>query len=120
MFKYLGIEISSSARSPTHILQSRLKAAKTAFYRIRNNAQLLGLSNCRVRLQLVSSLVVSILMFGAPLYACLSDLTMGFSPSDRAFRDVEVFQRSLIRWALRAHRDTRTSILCLASKGSTA
>ena len=76
-FKYLGIEIQENSRSPTHILQSRLKAAKIAFHRIRNNAQLLGLSNCRVRLQLVSSLVVSILMFGAPLYACMSDIVMG-------------------------------------------
>ena len=68
MFKYLGVEIAANARSPCYILECRIKQAKIAFYKVRNNAKLLGLSSCRVRLQLISALVTSVLLFAAPLY----------------------------------------------------
>ena len=70
--------------------------------KIKNNARLLGLSNTRVRLQLVNSLVVSVLLFGAPLYACLSDSEIVVTASGGAFREAEDFARELLRWALRA------------------
>ncbi len=120
VFKYLGIEIKSTARSPSHILYSRLKQAKIAFYRIRNNAQVLGLSNCRVRLQLATSLVTSVLLFGAPLYACMSDAQMSVTAAGHAFRDLEDFQRTLLRWALRAEVDTRNSMLYVAANSGSA
>lgn len=49
-FKYLGIDILATASSPAHILKRRMHLAKVAFIRIRNHAQLLGLSNCRIRI----------------------------------------------------------------------
>ena len=72
---------------------------------------MLGLSNCRVRLQLVSALVTSVLLFGAPLFACYSDVAMRITATHRVFRDVEAFGREITRWALRATGDTRNSIL---------
>lgn len=72
---------------------------------------MLGLSNCRVRLQLVSALVTSVLLFGAPLFACYSDVAMCITATHRVFRDVEAFGREMTRWALRATGDTRNSIL---------
>lgn len=85
--------------------------ANVAFLRIKNNAQLLGLANSRVRLQLIVSLVTSVLIFGAPLYACLSDQKMVLEASHRLFRDAERLVRKFIRWALRAKGDLRTSAL---------
>ena len=48
-FRYLGIPLLSTARSPEHILQNRLKAAQRAFGALRANARYFGISNCRVR-----------------------------------------------------------------------
>ena len=93
MFKYLGIDIHANSKSPHALLHRRLHLAKVAFLKIRNNAQLLGLSNCRVRLQLITSLVVSVLLFGAPLYACISDESMVLRATAQAFREAEDFAR---------------------------
>ena len=111
VFKYLGVEIKSDARSPIHILRNRLAAANLAFYRIRNNAQLLCLHNCRVRLQLITALVVSVLLYGSPLFACLSEKGMTLTPTSLVFREAEVFMRKLIRWATSAEGDIRGSFL---------
>ena len=110
-FKYLGIEIKANSKSPGHILSVRVKQAKIAFLRIKNNARLLGLQNSRVRLQLVQALVVSVLLFGAPLFACLSDMHMTMTASSSTFREAEDLARDLLRWALHAHCDTRNSVL---------
>lgn len=37
-FKYLGIEITSKAKNCVPVMTARLKQAKIAFFRIRNNA----------------------------------------------------------------------------------
>ncbi len=111
VFKYLGIEIKSTVRSTTHILYTRLKHAKVALLRIKNNAQMLGLNNCRVRLQMATALVVSVLLYGAPIFACLSDRGMTFQPSTAAFKAAEEFIRECLRWALRVRGDVRSSLL---------
>ena len=72
---------------------------------------MLGIFNCRVRLQLVTALVQSVLLFGAPIFACYSDVQMSMTASHRVFYDVEAFGRVMTRWALRAAKDTRNSIL---------
>lgn len=111
VFRYLGIEIKSTGRSTTHIFYTRLKQAKVALLRIKNNAQLLGLNNCRVRLQMSRALVVSVLLYGAPIFTCLSDRGMTFQPSSAAFKAAEEFIRECLRWALRVKGDVRSSLL---------
>ena len=59
----------------------------------------------------MQALVVSVLLFGAPLFACLSDMSMTMTASSSAFREAEDFARDLLRWALHAHCDTRNSVL---------
>lgn len=63
----------------------------------------------------MKSLVLSILMFGAPIYSCLSDRSLCMTASDRDFREAENLTREFLRWALRAKCDTRVSILHLIS-----
>ena len=45
---------------------------------------------------------------------------MGITASGREFREFETFQRTLLRWALRAKCDTRSSMLYLVSKSASA
>ena len=63
----------------------------------------------------MKSLVLSVLMFGAPIYSCFSDRSMCMLASDREFRKAEDLTRDFIRWALRAKCDTRVSMLYLLS-----
>ena len=67
----------------------------------------------------MTALVTSVLLFGAPLYACLSDRGMVFEASDRLFRDAERMVRGFIRWALRPRRDMRSSALYVFSNSTT-
>ena len=107
----MGVIIDADAKTPLTILQKRLAQAKCAFHKLRNNSRMFNLSNCRVRLQLVSTLVTSVLLFGAPLFACYSNVDMHVTASHCVFRDVEAFGREITRWALRATGDTRNSLL---------
>ncbi len=59
-------------------------------------------------------------MFGAPIFACMSDSLMSVTAAGRAFRDLEDFQRTLLRWALRAEVDTRNSMLYVAANSGSA
>ena len=114
----MGVEIVADATSPAHILHCRVVKAKIAFAKIRNNARLLGLSSCRVRLQLISALVTSVLLFAAPVYACLSDTSMRVNATGKAFREAEDAARGFLRWAVRATCDTRNSVLYILSNSA--
>ena len=72
-FWYLGVQMVSTARSPEHMLRARLKASQRAFGALRANARYFGISNCRVRVQLIQALAISHLMFGCVIWACLAD-----------------------------------------------
>ena len=52
-FKYLGLIINRANTSPTTILDKRICKAVAAFNNIKCHDRLLGLSNRRVRVQLV-------------------------------------------------------------------
>ncbi len=67
---------------------------------------------------MVNSLVISILLFGAPLFACLSNNSMVMTACSRVFRDVEDFGRDMLRWALRAPRGSRNSVLYVVSNSA--
>ena len=63
------------------------------------------------------ALVVSILLYGSPLFACLSDMGMTMQSSSSVFREAEDFARDLLRWAVHAHCDTRNSVLYVLGNG---
>ncbi len=67
---------------------------------------------------MVNSLVISVLLFGSPLFACLSDISMVMTATSRTFRDIEDFARDMLRWALRAPRGSRNSVLYVASNSA--
>ena len=52
-FRYLGLEISCLRKSPVVMFEARLRAAKKAFFALTARARFLGISNVRVRIQLV-------------------------------------------------------------------
>jgi hypothetical protein len=52
-FKYLGLIINRANNHPGQMLEHRIRKAKSAFYRIKCHARLLGLHNRRVRIALV-------------------------------------------------------------------
>ena len=110
-FRYLGIPMLSTARSPEHILQNRLKAAQRAFAALCANAHYFGILNCRVRVQLIQSLVISHLMFGCVIWACLSDISFSITGHTGLWLTVERQLRAMLRWALYLPRDTRCSLM---------
>ena len=52
-FKYLGLEISALRKSPVVMYEARLSAAKKAFQALTAKSRFLGISNTRVKLQLI-------------------------------------------------------------------
>jgi hypothetical protein len=48
-FKYLGLIMSDSSTKPEVLLQARLNKAVRAFYAVKTNCKLLGISNIRVK-----------------------------------------------------------------------
>jgi hypothetical protein len=59
--------------------------AKRTFHAVRTNCRLLGISNVRVKLQLINSLVSSVLMYGCVIYASLSDIDTVLTPTNVVF-----------------------------------
>jgi hypothetical protein len=90
-FKYLGIIIANNITTPSRILKARLCSAKRSFNAVCTNCKLLGISNVKVKLALLSALVSSILLYGSILYACMSDVTTTLTPKNKFFGDVEIF-----------------------------
>jgi hypothetical protein len=99
-FKYLGVMIANNSKTPSRILKARLSSAKRSFNAVCTNCKLLGISNVRVKLSLLTALVSSILLYGSILYACMSDVTTTLTPKNKLFGDIEIFQRRMLRWAL--------------------
>ncbi len=116
---YLGHELHAKARCPSLLLQQRILCAKRAFYSVQCSAQLLGLSNCRVRVQLVSALAVSILAYGSVVYAGLARVGLSLESGRNIFGSAEVFIRDMLRWAVGADRDMRSSMLYVISNSTT-
>lgn len=68
---------------------------------------------------MITSLVTSVLLFGAPLYACLGNEDLVLEAQHMLFRDAERQVRTYIRWALRARYDIRSSALYVFSNCTT-
>ena len=84
-FKYLGLIISNNTFKPEVLLLARICKAKRTFYAVRTNCRLLGISNIRVKLQLINSLVSSVLMYGSVVYACLGNIEPVLEPRNVVF-----------------------------------
>ncbi len=90
-FKYLGIIIANNSTTPSRILKARLSSAKRSFNAVCTNCKLLGISNVRIKLSLLTALVSSILLCGNILYACTSDVATTLTPKNKLFGDIEIF-----------------------------
>ena len=110
-FKYLGLEISNNSVKPDTIIIARLAAAKRIFNAVQTNCRILGISNVRVKLQMIYALVSSVLLYGSIVYACMSDVHQTLTPKNALFSDVEIFLRRMIRWVFSSDYDTRRSFL---------
>jgi hypothetical protein len=60
-------------------------------------------------------MVVSILMYGSVLFACLGNDLSTLTANCMVFKEAEVFVRRMLRWAMRTDVDTRCSFLYVAS-----
>ena len=63
--------INRMNNSPTAMLDRRVCKARAAFNCIKCHSRLLGLFNRRVRVQLVSALAVTTLLYGSVIFGCL-------------------------------------------------
>jgi hypothetical protein len=77
--------------SPAKLLSVRLAAAKRTFNAVKCNCRILGISNVRVKLKLITALVNSVLLYGSVIYACMSDVGQTLAPTNSTFSDVEIF-----------------------------
>lgn len=82
-YRYLGAIIKSNSISPLALLQDRVLKAKKAFNIIKCNARILGLGNCRVRLALINALVISSLLYGSVIFACLGNHRVALEHSNQ-------------------------------------
>ena len=76
---------------------------------------MMGISNIRVKLQLVNALVSSVLQYGCILYACLSNVESALDPTNLIFAKAEILIRTMLRWALNVEINTRNIFLYLLS-----
>jgi hypothetical protein len=76
---------------------------------------MLGISNVRVKLQLINSLVSSVLQYGCVVYACLSNVESALEPTNAVFAKAEILIRTMLRWALNVEFNTRSSFLYMLS-----
>jgi hypothetical protein len=90
-FKYLGLKMYNNVVSPERLLSVRLAAAKRTFNAVKCNCRILGISNVRVKISLITALVSSILLYGSVIYACTSDVYQTLTPTNRIFSAVEIF-----------------------------
>lgn len=58
-------------------------------------------------------MIVSVLMFGSPLFACLGDASITLAASREVFCEAEKLASEVMRWALSLKRDTRISVMHL-------
>jgi hypothetical protein len=94
----------------------RIQKCKVAFYSVVNKSKFFGLSNARVRLQLMQSLALTHLLFGAVVFGCLADVSfnLGDATTQHAvWHDAEVLLRTMLRWAVKSARNMRSSFLYL-------
>ena len=85
------------------------------FFAIKSNCRLLGISNVRVKLQLVNALVASVLQYGCVVYACLSNVESALEHTNLVFSKAEILFRRMLRWALNFTMDKRSSFLYVIS-----
>jgi hypothetical protein len=76
---------------------------------------MMGISNIRVKLQLVNALVSSVLQYGCIVYACLSNVESALDPTNLIFAKAEILIRTMLRWALNVDVNTRNSFLYMLS-----
>ncbi len=110
-FKYLGLKLTAICQQPDGLLRARLLAARRTFNAVRANCRWMGISNSRVKLQLVSTLATSVLLYGSVLYACLGNVRTTLHANIALFESVEAFVRVMYRWALGQSRDLRGSFV---------
>jgi hypothetical protein len=111
----LGFKLSNACTTPIEILEDRIMKANRMFQAIRTNCRVLGLSNVRIKIQLINSMVTSILLYGCVLYACLSNVESTMDPTNVAFAKAETFVRKMLRWACNSEYDVRKSFLYVPS-----
>ena len=70
-------------------------------------------------MQLVSSLAVSILAFGSVMYSGLARVGLSLDSGRDIFGQAEVFIREMLRWAVGAEVDMRTSLLYVLTNSTT-
>ena len=75
----------------------------------------MGITNIRVKINLINALVSSILMYGSVIYACLSNIEPVLQPTNVVFAQAEIFIRTMLRWALQVPMDTGGSFLYVLS-----
>ncbi len=115
-FKYLGLFVNRACATPTVMLEKRISKATAAFNNIKCHARLLGLSNRRVRIQLIQALAVTCLLYGSTIFGCLGPARMQLQGGTATFARADILLRKMLRWALRtAPIDTRVSMLYLAT-----
>jgi hypothetical protein len=90
-FKYLGLKMYNNVVSPEQLLSVRLAAAKRTFNAVKCNCRILGISNVRVKISLITALVSSILLYGSIIYACTSDVDQMLTLTNRIFSAVKIF-----------------------------
>ena len=75
----------------------------------------MGLSNVRVKIQLINAMVTSVLLYGCVIYACLSNIESTMDPTNVAFAKAEVMVQKMLRWACNCDYDTRKIFLYIIS-----
>ena len=75
----------------------------------------MGISNIRVKLQLVNALVSSVLQYGCIVYACLSNVESALDPTNLIVAKAKLLIRTMLRWALNVDINTRNSFLYMLS-----
>jgi hypothetical protein len=65
---------------------------------VRTNCRVLGISNARVKIQIINALVTSVLLYGCVIYACLSNVETTLDPTNVVFSKAEIFARKMLRW----------------------
>ena len=83
------------------------------------NCRVLGISNARVKIQIINSLVTSVLLYGCIIYACLSNVKITLDQTNAVFSKAEIFARKMLRWVFNFPKDTRKSVLYVVSNQTT-
>ncbi len=83
------------------------------------NCRVLGISNARVKIQIINSLVTSVLLYGCIIYACLSNVEITLDQTNAVFSKAEIFARKMLRWVFNFPQDTRKSLIYVVSNQTT-